>query len=76
MLLVCLQVNKLGVNATVHNVVGGTQHSVCALEVFSNPPLSFQTWNLEDVEAQWVSVPVGGATFAIAPVSIAVATLC
>ena len=74
--MVCLQVNKLGVTATILNMVGGTQHGVCALEVFSNPPLSFQTWDLEDVEAQWVGVPVGGATFAIAPVSIAVATLC
>jgi|EP01044_Picomonas_judraskeda_P007997 hypothetical protein len=71
-----MQVNKLGVNATVHTMVGGTQRGVCALEVFSNPPLSFQTWVLSDAEAQWVGVPVGGAALVIAPVSIAVATLC
>ena len=73
----CLaQVNKLGVVATIHSIVEGLPHAVCTVQEFTQAPLSFSTWPLSEVEAQWTSDASDGPTFTVEPVSIAVATLC
>ena len=70
-----LVVNKLGVAAEIRATSPGTAHSVCGVEVLTQPPLSWASVDISDVDALWVKQPVNESVM-VPPVSIAVVQLC
>ena len=76
--LALLVVNKLGVPAQVKTTVAGQIHSVCGLEVFSQPPLSWESWAIADVDGLWTNETYesGEPIVSVPPVSVAVVRLC
>ena len=75
-----LVVNKLGVAAEIRPASSvNAPHSVCGVEVFTMPALSWGKFDISDVDALWTKQPrngshVGSAT--VPPISIAVVQLC
>jgi hypothetical protein len=75
-----LVVNKLGVAAEVRaSSAGNSSHSVCGVEVFTQPALSWGKFEVSDVDEQWTKQPLiasHAGSAMVLPISIAVVQLC
>jgi hypothetical protein len=74
--LALLIVNKLGVDAVVFPEIDDHPRSVCTVQVFKQPPLSYTTWELDRVEGLWVEAHTSADSVAVPPMSIAYVELC
>lgn len=72
-----LVVNKLGVDADLRVTIDGQRRSACNVQVFSQPALNWQMWELGQVEELWVQQPnFQNISIIIPPTSIATVQLC